>query len=325
MLAYLSLFACIPFPRVTEGRKIGVDQNRRLAVELSDRSRVLEVLGSPDFSWSRPDLRGLVANAATITKAEFFLYTWESVKGDVITWYGNAYWGREGHRLVVEYSDTGLVKDWGEIGEWAIRYHTRKVSETLDLEYPARIPLSGHPSSFSSEYLTVAEDSYLWGKYGFGEVTQLKIFSEEPAQGQFDITLELRFGSPNLEKVVLTPAQLEQFEKLQFSINVIWLPVLLEYLAEVSPKVKITKVDRRWHHSATGVQKSRFNEGGVFAMAIDPTTPTTLYAGTADGVFKSIDSGASWKEAFVLYEELPFGIPVIALEVAIHSALSNCA
>ena len=35
--------------------------------------------------------------------------------------------------------------------------------------------------------------------------------------------------------------------------------------------------------------------GDITAMAIDPLTPTTLYAGTADrGVFKSIDGGANW-------------------------------
>src|SRR3989449_3553889 len=30
------------------------------------------------------------------------------------------------------------------------------------------------------------------------------------------------------------------------------------------------------------------------ALAIDPLTPTTLYAGTSGGVFKSTDGGASW-------------------------------
>jgi hypothetical protein len=35
---------------------------------------------------------------------------------------------------------------------------------------------------------------------------------------------------------------------------------------------------------------------GVYthALAIDPTTPSTLYAGTESGVFRSTDSGASW-------------------------------
>src|SRR6266850_2477863 len=38
------------------------------------------------------------------------------------------------------------------------------------------------------------------------------------------------------------------------------------------------------------------SHGGVMvtALAIDPLTPTTLYAGTAGGVFKSMDGGASW-------------------------------
>jgi hypothetical protein len=32
----------------------------------------------------------------------------------------------------------------------------------------------------------------------------------------------------------------------------------------------------------------------VYALAIDPTTPTTLYAGADAGVFKSTDGGSTW-------------------------------
>lgn len=35
-------------------------------------------------------------------------------------------------------------------------------------------------------------------------------------------------------------------------------------------------------------------EGSVVALAIDPQTPTTLYAGTGGGVYKSTDSGKQW-------------------------------
>src|SRR2546425_1043761 len=34
--------------------------------------------------------------------------------------------------------------------------------------------------------------------------------------------------------------------------------------------------------------------GPVLALAINPTTPATLYAGTHRGVFKSTNSGATW-------------------------------
>ena len=34
----------------------------------------------------------------------------------------------------------------------------------------------------------------------------------------------------------------------------------------------------------------------VFALAIDPTNPSTLYAGTNRGVFKSTDMGSTWAE-----------------------------
>jgi photosystem II stability/assembly factor-like uncharacterized protein len=37
-----------------------------------------------------------------------------------------------------------------------------------------------------------------------------------------------------------------------------------------------------------------WDEGPVNAFVIDPKTPSTLYAGTPEGVFKSIDGGASW-------------------------------
>ena len=47
-----------------------------------------------------------------------------------------------------------------------------------------------------------------------------------------------------------------------------------------------------------GVWKSVGPYGGpVNAIAIDPSTPTTLYAGMSAGVFKSIDSGATWAAA----------------------------
>ena len=37
--------------------------------------------------------------------------------------------------------------------------------------------------------------------------------------------------------------------------------------------------------------------GNVHALAIDPITPSTLYAGTGGGVFKSTDAGATWSAA----------------------------
>lgn len=37
--------------------------------------------------------------------------------------------------------------------------------------------------------------------------------------------------------------------------------------------------------------------GDIGALAIDPLTPTTYYAGSSGGVFKSLDAGASWELA----------------------------
>ena len=49
--------------------------------------------------------------------------------------------------------------------------------------------------------------------------------------------------------------------------------------------------------SATDVGTSNGFEGGVVeALAIDPRTPSTLYAGTqGGGVFKSTNGGANWQ------------------------------
>ena len=51
--------------------------------------------------------------------------------------------------------------------------------------------------------------------------------------------------------------------------------------------------------AGTNVWTSHGPEGGpIIALAIDPATPTTLYAGTDfGGVFKSTDGGENWSAA----------------------------
>jgi hypothetical protein len=53
---------------------------------------------------------------------------------------------------------------------------------------------------------------------------------------------------------------------------------------------KSTDGGANWATANTGLN----NTSSVPALAIDPTTPTTLYAGTNSGVFKSTDGGATW-------------------------------
>ena len=48
-----------------------------------------------------------------------------------------------------------------------------------------------------------------------------------------------------------------------------------------------------WAASETG-----FTGADVHAIAIDPKTPTTLYAAQDDGTYKSVDSGATWTRQF---------------------------
>src|SRR5260370_4090936 len=53
---------------------------------------------------------------------------------------------------------------------------------------------------------------------------------------------------------------------------------------------KSTNGGASWTASNTGLPPNT----GAWALAIDPVTPTTLYAGTGSAVFKSADGGASW-------------------------------
>ena len=58
--------------------------------------------------------------------------------------------------------------------------------------------------------------------------------------------------------------------------------------------------------------------GGVEALAVDPITPTTLYAGMASGVFKSINGGSSWR---VLNPSLTRAISALAIDPTPHITL----
>lgn len=51
-------------------------------------------------------------------------------------------------------------------------------------------------------------------------------------------------------------------------------------------------------HAGEGVWTGNGPDGGAIAgLLIDPVTPATLYASTVGGLFKSVDSGASWTRA----------------------------
>lgn len=50
--------------------------------------------------------------------------------------------------------------------------------------------------------------------------------------------------------------------------------------------------DSGW--TATASMGSGVGVGGVYALAIDPTNPATIYSGVDGGIYKSTDAGASW-------------------------------
>ena len=56
----------------------------------------------------------------------------------------------------------------------------------------------------------------------------------------------------------------------------------------------------------------------VYALAIDPATPQTLYAGTGVGLYKSTDGGAHWSAAWVTYTNT---VTAIAIDPAVPQTL----
>jgi photosystem II stability/assembly factor-like uncharacterized protein len=56
-----------------------------------------------------------------------------------------------------------------------------------------------------------------------------------------------------------------------------------------------------WNNSGAGLTTPQ-----VLALAIDPSTPATLYAGTNSGIFKSSDNGANWTLSNTGISDLPF-------------------
>jgi hypothetical protein len=70
-----------------------------------------------------------------------------------------------------------------------------------------------------------------------------------------------------------------------------------------------------WLPQAAGLRTS-----GVAAIAIDPVSPATIYAGTAsEGVFKTIDGGATWTQADPAFG--PFQVYALALGAGSPAAL----
>jgi photosystem II stability/assembly factor-like uncharacterized protein len=57
---------------------------------------------------------------------------------------------------------------------------------------------------------------------------------------------------------------------------------------------KSTDGGASWSAVNTGLPDPSATDLAVFSLAIDPQTPTTLYAGTWFGVFKSTDGGGTW-------------------------------
>jgi photosystem II stability/assembly factor-like uncharacterized protein len=57
---------------------------------------------------------------------------------------------------------------------------------------------------------------------------------------------------------------------------------------------KSTDGGANWAPARSGLE-AQFGPTGVSGLAIDPKTPSTIYAATFEGIFKSTDSAATWK------------------------------
>jgi photosystem II stability/assembly factor-like uncharacterized protein len=70
-----------------------------------------------------------------------------------------------------------------------------------------------------------------------------------------------------------------------------------------------------WRAASTGLES--MDVVHVATIAIDPLTPSTVYAGTTQGVFRSIDGGATWNPANA-------GLPIfVALALAIDPIMPS--
>lgn len=237
---------CIPFPHVAGGRKIGAEKTRHLAVDLTNRSQVLDLLGPPDLRWSGQEQW---VNFNSLQEARFFLYAWESVEGYLLSLHpgsGRAV-GQKGHRFIVEFGEDDTVRDWGELGRWAVRYFGRQVSERErdDLVYPVRIPLGGDSTPDS---LVIGKEGYSLERFVFREIRELEILSKKPSPEPLAIVFNFKFGSPDPKTVALMPAQRKLFEEtgIELSLSVIWLPTLLEYLSKASPDASVSVEGGKW-------------------------------------------------------------------------------
>jgi hypothetical protein len=74
-----------------------------------------------------------------------------------------------------------------------------------------------------------------------------------------------------------------------------------------------------WSPVNTGLPET----GIYYALAIDPTTPSTLYAGGYSGVFRSTDSGGSWSAVStgLSKSSVPFTLLALAIDPATPSTL----
>jgi photosystem II stability/assembly factor-like uncharacterized protein len=75
---------------------------------------------------------------------------------------------------------------------------------------------------------------------------------------------------------------------------------------------KSTNEGLRWDFSSNGLPNISTN-----ALAIDPATPATLYAGTGDGVYKTVNSGDSWSAT----SSSPSGVQTLAIDPATPSTV----
>ena len=264
LLCSLCVGCIVPTPKHTPigyGRgEIDTKTLRMMALGSTSREQVLLKLGEPDAAWK---------------DEQYFLYRWFTVRGYAVTMGTAGEIGGEGHNLIVEFDHDGLVKDYGDIRQWAVRLYHRAVLKPLDSS-PIDIPIKhwheGFTNPSADALLTLGKGSVEFteatnASHNFRispeKIIQLTLFSQknDPIWVAGDLACTIHFSTPPLGSYppymapgrYLTLAQREKAQKIRLKVGVLSLPTLIEYLRQTAPNLVIKTAAPTWYEDDFGV------------------------------------------------------------------------
>ncbi len=94
-------------------------------------------------------------------------------------------------------------------------------------------------------------------------------------------------------------------------------PTAFPMYAGTSGVYKLTSATGQW-------QPAGLDGINVFSLAVDPKTPTTLYAGTTSGLYQSPDGGATWSASPIGFSgRLVNSVSIDPVSSAVYVGLAN--